>query len=70
MSLGEAAARCAQLWLIVAPISVTRGGVGFSSVGSRRGWCKRAGFTVAQMGVFASFPFVMGLIGDLRRRSG
>lgn len=54
-----------QLWLIVAAYFCYGCGSWFY-YGWFTTWLVRgAGFSVAQMGVFASFPFVMGLIGNL-----
>jgi predicted MFS family arabinose efflux permease len=54
-----------QLWLIVAAYFCYGWGSWFY-YGWFTSWLVRgAGFTVAKMGIFASFPFLMGLIGNL-----
>ena len=54
-----------QLWLIVAAYFCYAWGSWFF-FGWFTTWLTRgAGFSVAEMGLFASFPFVMGLIGNL-----
>lgn len=54
-----------QLWLITAAYFFYAWGSWFY-FGWFTTWLVRgAGFSVAQMGVFASFPFVLGLIGNL-----
>lgn len=54
-----------QLWLIVLAYFCYAWGSWFY-FGWFTTWLVRgAGFSVAQMGVFASFPFVMGLLGNL-----
>ena len=57
--------RTSHLWLIVAAYFCYAFGSWFY-FGWFTTWLVRgAGFSVAQMGVFASFPFVMGMIGNL-----
>lgn len=58
-------ARLPHLWLIVAAYFCYAFGSWFY-FGWFATWLVRgAGFSVAQMGVFASFPFVMGVVGNL-----
>lgn len=57
--------RLPHLWLIVAAYFCYAFGSWFY-FGWFTTWLMRgAGFSVAQMGVFASFPFVMGVVGNL-----
>lgn len=54
-----------QMWLIVAAYFCYAWGSWFY-FGWFTTWLVRgAGFSISQMGIFASFPFVMGLIGNL-----
>ena len=62
---GGGCLRCRSLWLIAVGIFLLRGGSWFY-YGWFTTWLVRgAGLSVAQMGVFASFPFAMGMVGNL-----